>query len=45
MKRLLKTLIEQLREVFLGIADPRAGHNKQYAFDDILMSAFSVFHM
>lgn len=45
MKLLIDDLIGSLRARFGKIPDPRSGNNRQYRFDDILMSAFSIFFM
>jgi hypothetical protein len=43
MKLMADHLIGRLRQCFQNVADPRNGSNKQYAFDDIAMGAFSAF--
>ncbi len=45
MKPLVDDLLGRMRGVFGSIRDPRNGSNSQYALDDILMAAFSVFFM
>ena len=45
MESVTGQLIDQLRDVFEILPDPRRGKNIQYSFADIAMAAFSVFHM
>ena len=45
MKPLFDHLIVRMRGVFGSIRNPHHGSNRQYALDDILMAAFSVFFM
>ena len=45
MKPTVDILIEQLRQCFGQMPDPRNGSNTRYRFDDIGMAAFSVFFM
>ncbi len=45
VKPTVDILIEQLREHFQQMPDPRNGTNTRYRFDDIGMAAFSVFFM